>query len=176
MHRNSGIFSQSRSRDPAVKFLSPCSLNCSLWLERKLYMLTLFRATAIMRATTLMRTKASLPSAFGVSSTWVSSSWKEGATNAASNKTAKIHSFMVAPSWFSFREVKIVKENVLLLYYSMRTVLHFIFTAPILITIGSILADDANILLCREFILVCFSLSSFIFFYFLEYWLSLIWR
>ena len=51
-----------------------------------------------------------LPSAFGVSSTSVSSSWKEGATNAASSKTAKIHSFMVAPSWFSFREVKIVKD------------------------------------------------------------------
>ena len=65
---------------------------------------------------------------------------------------------------------------VLLLYSSMRTVLHFIFTAPILITICSILADDANTLLCREFILVCFSLSSFILFYFLEYWLSLIWR
>ena len=43
MHINSGIFSQSRSRDPALKFWSPCSLNCSLWLERKLYMLTLFR-------------------------------------------------------------------------------------------------------------------------------------
>ena len=60
-----------------------------------------------------------------------------------------------------------MKENVLLLYYSMRTVLHFIFTAPILITIGSILADDANTLLCHEFILVCFSLSSFILFYFI---------